>query len=237
MYGGRSAVEQHGYPHIHAENAPIFRTKTRISPHDRQDSRADLCCANYRLVIGVVGVTVAGLLPCGPFQQRAGGDPTSVDFDGFERSYAPISSNHEINLQTLDHRIVASGLRNPQGLMRDDEGRVWATEHGPRGRDELNLIQPGKNYVWPYVTLGTDYSAHTWPLTRQQVNRRKWQISPNLGADPVWRSDGRELFFTANNRIMIMSQSTLATASALRHLSASLTYRRTPALAATGLRN
>ena len=74
----------------------------------------------------------------------------------------------EINLDTLDHHIVASGLRNPQGLMRDHEGRLWSTEHGPRGGDELNLIQPGKNYGWPYVTLGTDYGTHSWPLARQQ---------------------------------------------------------------------
>lgn len=74
----------------------------------------------------------------------------------------------EINLDTLDHRVIARGLRNPQGLMRDDEGRIWSTEHGPRGGDKLNLIRPGNDYGWPYVTLGTDYGKHTWPLARQQ---------------------------------------------------------------------
>jgi len=74
----------------------------------------------------------------------------------------------EINLDTLDHGVIASGLRNPEGLMHDDEGRIWSTEHGPRGGDKLNLIRSGKNYGWPYVTLGTGYDAHTWPLARQQ---------------------------------------------------------------------
>lgn len=74
----------------------------------------------------------------------------------------------EINLDTLDHSVIASGLRNPQGLMRDDEGRIWSTEHGPRGGDKLNLIRPGKDYGWPYVTLGTDYGTHSWPLAQRQ---------------------------------------------------------------------
>jgi glucose/arabinose dehydrogenase len=74
----------------------------------------------------------------------------------------------EINLDTLDHGLIASGLRNPQGLMRDHEGRIWSTEHGPRGGDKLNLIRPGRDYGWPYVTLGTDYGTHSWPLARQQ---------------------------------------------------------------------
>jgi len=81
----------------------------------------------------------------------------------------------EINLDTLDHRVIASGLRNPEGLMRDDEGRIWSTEHGPRGGDELNLIRPGKNYGWPYVTLGTNYGTHTWPLARQQGRHSEYE--------------------------------------------------------------
>ncbi len=49
------------------------------------------------------------------------------------------------------------GHRNIQGLIRDPQGRIWATEHGPRGGDELNLLQAGKNYGWPVVSLGGDY--------------------------------------------------------------------------------
>ncbi|MBW3634986.1 MAG: PQQ-dependent sugar dehydrogenase [Armatimonadetes bacterium] len=49
------------------------------------------------------------------------------------------------------------GNRNIQGLTRDPQGRIWATEHGPRGGDELNIIEGGKNYGWPTVSLGGDY--------------------------------------------------------------------------------
>jgi len=50
------------------------------------------------------------------------------------------------------------GHRNIQGMVREPEsGRVWASEHGPRGGDELNLIRRGKNYGWPLQTYGKDY--------------------------------------------------------------------------------
>lgn len=52
------------------------------------------------------------------------------------------------------------GHRNIQGLVRDTEGRIWATEHGPRGGDELNIIEGGQNYGWPIVSLGRDYKTH-----------------------------------------------------------------------------
>lgn len=62
------------------------------------------------------------------------------------------------------HRSVLSiGHRNPQGLYIGTGDRIWETEHGPQGGDELNLIAPG-NYGWPYVTYGADYGFDTWPL-------------------------------------------------------------------------
>jgi cytochrome c2 len=64
-------------------------------------------------------------------------------------------------------RIHSLGHRNPQGLARDASGRVWATEHGPQGGDELNLIEAGVNYGWPYRTTGTEYGLRRWPLLRE----------------------------------------------------------------------
>lgn len=52
------------------------------------------------------------------------------------------------------------GHRNPQGLaMHPGTGDIWAHEHGPKGGDELNLIQKGKNYGWPTITYGVNYSG------------------------------------------------------------------------------
>jgi glucose/arabinose dehydrogenase len=59
--------------------------------------------------------------------------------------------------------IWASGIRTPYGLAFDKKGRLWEVEHGPRGGDEVNLIQPGKNYGWPLVVYGTNYDGTPIP--------------------------------------------------------------------------
>ena len=53
----------------------------------------------------------------------------------------------------------ASGVRTPYGLAFAPDGRLWELEHGPRGGDELNLIEPGKNYGWPLVSYSTNYNG------------------------------------------------------------------------------
>jgi len=56
--------------------------------------------------------------------------------------------------------IYSYGHRNVQGMLFDSStGRVWQHEHGPRGGDEINLIEPGANYGWPVATHGIDYSG------------------------------------------------------------------------------
>ncbi|WP_404711650.1 PQQ-dependent sugar dehydrogenase [Sphingomonas sp. MMS24-J13] len=53
----------------------------------------------------------------------------------------------------------ATGFRTPYGLAFDSAGRLWEVEHGPRGGDELNLIERGKNYGWPLVSYGMNYDG------------------------------------------------------------------------------
>ncbi|HEU4992079.1 MAG TPA: PQQ-dependent sugar dehydrogenase [Luteimonas sp.] len=86
-------------------------------------------------------------------------------------------------------RIVWSyGHRNVQGLAFDPRtGKLWASEHGPRGGDELNLPQPGKNYGWPVATNGMDYSTNQpYPETvgtrapGMESPYRVWAKSPGL---------------------------------------------------------
>ena len=64
--------------------------------------------------------------------------------------------------------IWSWGHRNIQGIVVDPEGRVWASEHGPRGGDEINRIEGGKNYGWPLQSFGLDYSSRE-PIGKHSV--------------------------------------------------------------------
>lgn len=59
-------------------------------------------------------------------------------------------------------KIFAKGFKNPQGLEVID-GLVFATDHGPRGGDEVNLIEDGNNYGWPFISLGIRYAGEKYP--------------------------------------------------------------------------
>lgn len=60
----------------------------------------------------------------------------------------------------VDRTIWSYGHRNPQGLAFDPvSGNLFDAEHGPRGGDELNLVQPGRNYGWPIITYGMNYDG------------------------------------------------------------------------------
>lgn len=56
--------------------------------------------------------------------------------------------------------VYAYGLRNPDGLaINPTTGELWEAEFGPKGGDEINIIKPGKNYGWPIITYGVEYSG------------------------------------------------------------------------------
>ncbi len=56
--------------------------------------------------------------------------------------------------------IYSYGHRNPQGMTKHPEtGQIWTHEHGPRGGDEINSIEKGKNYGWPVITYGINYTG------------------------------------------------------------------------------
>ena len=66
-----------------------------------------------------------------------------------------------------------SGHRTPYGLAFAPDGRLWEVEHGPRGGDELNLIEPGRNYGWPLVSYAINYDGVPIPSpdTRPDLTR------------------------------------------------------------------
>jgi aldose sugar dehydrogenase len=70
------------------------------------------------------------------------------------------TDNPFVNRAGAKPEIWSYGHRNVQGLaIHPETGDVWADEHGPQGGDELNLIQPGKNYGWPVIGYGVNYQT------------------------------------------------------------------------------
>ncbi len=70
-----------------------------------------------------------------------------------------LPDNPFVGQENAQPEIWSLGHRNLQSATIDGEGRLWTVEHGPRGGDELNLPQAGKNYGWPEVTYGVEYSG------------------------------------------------------------------------------
>ncbi|WP_246658374.1 PQQ-dependent sugar dehydrogenase [Rhizobium sp. FKY42] len=71
----------------------------------------------------------------------------------------PFAGNPFANQKDALPEIWSLGHRNLQSATIDDKGRLWTVEHGPRGGDELNRPVAGKNYGWPEVTYGVEYSG------------------------------------------------------------------------------
>jgi glucose/arabinose dehydrogenase len=98
--------------------------------------------------------------------------------------------------------IYSYGHRNPQGLaLHPESGRIWAHEHGPRGGDELNLIQKGENFGWPIISYGINYNGTTFTEETKKEGmlqpKKYWvpSIAPcgmtfvNSDRYPNWKND------------------------------------------------
>ena len=73
---------------------------------------------------------------------------------------AKVVSNYTFPAENLTPAETwASGFRTPYGMAFSPSGELWEVEHGPRGGDELNLIEKGKNYGWPLVSFGNNYNG------------------------------------------------------------------------------
>jgi glucose/arabinose dehydrogenase len=85
----------------------------------------------------------------------------------------------------------AGGFRTPYGLAFSPGGELWEVEHGPRGGDELNLIEKGKNYGWPLVSYGKNYNGVPIP----NPDTRPDLVKPVIYWAPVI-APGNLMFYT-----------------------------------------
>ncbi|UII75310.1 PQQ-dependent sugar dehydrogenase [Flagellimonas sp. HMM57] len=79
--------------------------------------------------------------------------------------------------------IFSYGHRNPQGLtIHPETGELWEHEHGPRGGDEINIVEKGKNYGWPVITYGINYSGTkiTDETSKKGMEQPVYQWTPSI---------------------------------------------------------
>ena len=106
-----------------------------------------------------------------------------LNLDGSIPAYNPYARRADARGE-----IWSLGHRNMQGMAVDPRnGRLWQSEHGPRGGDELNLPQAGKNYGWPVASDGMDYGSNRpYPETKgreapgMERPHHVWAVSPAL---------------------------------------------------------
>ena len=86
---------------------------------------------------------------------RDGGKIYRLNLDG-----SIPEDNPFINQEGALKAVYSYGHRNPQGMtVHPKTGEIWENEHGPKGGDEINIVQKGKNYGWPVITFGINYSG------------------------------------------------------------------------------
>jgi glucose/arabinose dehydrogenase len=87
--------------------------------------------------------------------------------------------------------IFTAGHRNVQAATFDPQGRLWIVDHGPKGGDELNLLQKGQNYGWPVVSFGEEYSGEPIP---NAVTTKAGFVDPVYYWDPVIAPSGMQFY-------------------------------------------
>ncbi|KPN90744.1 PQQ-dependent sugar dehydrogenase [Pseudomonas nunensis] len=92
--------------------------------------------------------------------------------------------------------IWSYGQRNPQGLALNPwSGTIWENEHGPKGGDEINVIERGKNYGWPLATNGINYSGQPIPEATGKTAEgtvpphHVWEVSPAISGMAFYDAD------------------------------------------------
>jgi glucose/arabinose dehydrogenase len=102
------------------------------------------------------------------------------------------SGNPFLNDKNAMPEIYAYGIRNAQGLdIHPVTGELWETEFGPRGGDELNIIRAGKNYGWPTITYGLEYSGSK---VGDAIQQKAGMEQPIYYWDPVLSPSGMAFY-------------------------------------------
>ena len=149
-----------------------------------------------RLVFDGKGYLYIGL---GENNQR----PTAQDLDKLQGKVVRLTDqgkipddNPFVNKAGARPEIWSYGIRNPQGMaMNPWSNTLWLNEHGPRGGDEINIPEKGKNYGWPLATWGINYSGLAIPEAKGEIGAGTEQPgyyrkkSPAISGMAVYNAD------------------------------------------------
>lgn len=105
----------------------------------------------------------------------------------------PVDGNPFIDQQGARPEIYSYGHRNPQGLaFHPETGELWNNEFGPRGGDELNLVEAGTNYGWPVITYGIEYRGDK--IGDPVIQQKEGMEQPVYYWDPVLSPSGMTFY-------------------------------------------
>jgi glucose/arabinose dehydrogenase len=107
---------------------------------------------------------------------------------------APAPNNPFLHTKGALPEIWSLGHRSEIALVFGPDGKLWENENGPRGGDELNIIEPGKNYGWPVIVHGIDYPGE---LIDGGLTQKAGMEQPVYYWDPVIAPSGMA-FYTGN---------------------------------------
>ena len=135
-----------------------------------------------------------------------------LNLDGSIPRDNPFADN--LNTNTIAAQFWSIGHRNVLGMAFDNKGQLWAHEMGPRGGDELNLIKKGKNYGWPLVSNGRNYSGIDIPdhETRPEFEAPKITWTPVISPSSIsiYTADRHNDFPAWQNNALISGLSSKA---------------------------
>ena len=132
--------------------------------------------------------------PGNPFAGKTGATTIELMDPPADTVAAPSAPKRKVSVPApnlVPAETWSTGHRNQYGLAFDAAGRLWETEMGPRGGDELNLIQPGRNYGWPLVSYGMNYDGKPIPNPGTRPDLAK----PTLYWNPVIAPAGFTFYY------------------------------------------
>ncbi|WOI97105.1 PQQ-dependent sugar dehydrogenase [Citrobacter koseri] len=129
--------------------------------------------------------------------------PTAQDLDKLQGKVVRLTDqgsvppdNPFVNQTGARPEIWSYGIRNPQGMAINPwSDALWLNEHGPRGGDEINIPEKGKNYGWPLATWGINYSGFKIPEAKGEIVEGTeqpifyWKKSPAVSGMAFYNSD------------------------------------------------